>query len=62
MGIELNNIYIVNSKSNVIQLGESKTTNYKSLNNKIETNFPKICDEDNENDKINDIKLYTLKD
>ena len=62
MGIQLNNIYIVNSKSNVIQLGESKTTNYKSLNNIIETNFPKICDEDNENDKINDIKLYTLKD
>ena len=34
----------------------------KSLNNKIQTNFPKICDEDYENDKNNDIKLYTLKD
>ena len=59
LDIPMNNIYIINSKSNVSQLGGSLVTNYRSLSYQIENNFPKINDK---NDKINEIKCYTLSD
>lgn len=62
LDIPLDNIYIIDSKSNVTQLGEGRITNYKSLNYKLAINFPKLNDENNKNEKDNEIKVYTLSD
>ena len=62
LDIPLDNIYIIDSKSNVTQLGEGRITNYKSLNYKLAINFPKLNGENNKNEKDNEIKVYTLSD
>ena len=41
LDIPLNNIFIVDPNSEVIQLGKEETTSYKDINNELEKYFPK---------------------
>ena len=41
LDIPLNNIFIVDPNSEVIQLGKEETTTYKDINNELEKYFPK---------------------
>ena len=41
LDIPLKNIFIVDPKSDVVQLGEEETTSYKEINNNLQKYFPK---------------------
>lgn len=42
MGVPLRNIFIINTSSDVVQLGENTKTSYKLLNNSVDVNFPNL--------------------
>ena len=48
--VPLNNIFIIDTSSNVLRLGETKKTNYKALSNNLDGIFPYIKNNENEED------------
>ena len=54
LDVPLNNIFIIDTSSNVLRLGDTKKTTYKLLSNNLDGIFPFIENNENDND-INNI-------
>ena len=67
LGIPLNKCFIINTSSEVVQLGETTKTTYQEIADNCDKDFPKVGQEKNsesnsESDLGSDVNLVTAKD